>query len=184
MKENGIMNLPERGDAKWLVKNINDGFVQNTLSTLEDKIYQLASHINNNEKMVSNTSSLALRNRLIGLEQRCANNIETMTDCISTRLQLLFEFLYKKQGTNYDWRDIDIKFTPCIPTDDLMIAQIISQLNGKLSIKTGLSQLSFVDNPENEMKELEKENKADITGSGLLNSVQPPQLPAGSGDAT
>jgi len=35
-----------------------------------------------------------------------------------------------------------------------MMAQIISQLNGKLSIHTGLSQLSFVDNPDNEIQQL------------------------------
>ncbi len=31
-------------------KNINDTFIQNTLNTLEDKMYQLSSHINHNEK--------------------------------------------------------------------------------------------------------------------------------------
>lgn len=182
MKENGIMSLKKDGDAKWLIKNINDSFVQNTLNTLEDKMYQLASHINNNEKMVSNTSSLALRNRLIGLEQRCANNIEAMTDDISTRIQLLFEYLHIKQGSDYDWRDIDPKFTPCIPTDDLMMAQIISQLNGKISNKTGISQLSFVDNPDNEMKQLKEENKANDVGQGLLDSAAKVPPPVGSGD--
>lgn len=182
MKENGILTVPENGKAEWLVKNINDSFIQNTLASLEDKIYQLTSHINNNEKMVSNTSSLALRNRLIGLEQRCVTNTEAMTNCVKTRLRLLFEFLYKKQGSEYDWRDIDIKFTPCIPTDDLMAAQIISQLNGKLSTKTALAQLSFVDNPENELKQLKDENKANSIGSGLLNGAGGTPPPAGGGD--
>jgi len=71
MKRLGVMSLTgDKADAKWLIKEINDDFVQNTLNTLEDKMYQLASHINNNEKLVSNTSSLALRNRLIGLEEK------------------------------------------------------------------------------------------------------------------
>jgi hypothetical protein len=29
---------------------------------------------------------------------------------------------------------------------------------------------TFVDNPDNEMKELEKENKANLVGSSLLNN--------------
>lgn len=170
MKRLGIMNLPgEKADAKWLIKEINDSFVQNTLNTLEDKMYQLASHINNNEKLVSNTSSLALRNRLIGLEEKCTNNIQALVDAIKIRLQFLFIYLKIKQNKNYDWKDIDIKITPNIPTDDLMISQIISQLNGKLSTRTGLAQLSFVDNPDNEMKEIEKENKANSIGQSLLN---------------
>lgn len=170
MKRLGVMNLPgEKADAKWLIKEINDSFVQNTLNTLEDKMYQLASHINNNEKLVSNTSSLALRNRLIGLEEKCTNNIQALVDAIKARLQFLFIYLKIKQNKNYDWKDIDIKITPNIPTDDLMISQIISQLNGKLSTKTGLKQLSFVDNVDNEMAELKKENEANSVGQNLLN---------------
>lgn len=172
MKEKGIMNLPgEKADAKWVIKEINDSFVQNTLNTLEDKMYQLASHINNNEKLVSNTSSLALRNRLIGLEEKCTNNIQALTDAIKTRLQFLFIYLQIKQSKDYNWKDIDIKITPNIPTDDLMMSQIISQLNGKLSLKTGLSQLSFVDNVDNEIAEIEKENKPNSVGADLLNNA-------------
>ena len=172
MKELGVMNLPgQNTDAKWLIKEINDSFVQNTLNTLEDKMYQLASHINNNEKLVSNTSSLALRNRLIGLEEKCTNNIQALVDCIKVRLKFLFEYLKIKQNKSYDWKDIDIKITPNIPTDDLMTSQIISQLNGKLSTKTGLAQLSFVDNPDNEMKELQKENEANDTGEKIFNNL-------------
>lgn len=170
MKRLGVMNLQgDKSDVKWLIKEINDSFVQNTLNTLEDKMYQLASHINNNEKLVSNTSSLALRNRLIGLEEKCTNNIQALTDAIKVRLQFLFIYLQIKQNKNYDWKDIDIKITPNIPTDDLMMSQIISQLNGKLSLKTGLAQLSFVDNVDNEMAELKKENEADSVGQSLLN---------------
>lgn len=172
MKRLGIMNLPgENADAKWLIKEINDSFVQNTLNTLEDKMYQLASHINNNEKLVSNTSSLALRNRLIGLEEKCTNNIQALMDAIKTRLQFLFIFLQIKQDKDYDWKDIDIKITPNIPTDDLMMSQIISQLNGKLSLKTGLAQLSFVDNVDNEIAELQKENKVNSIGQDILNNA-------------
>lgn len=172
MRKLGIMNLPGNGaDVKWLIKEINDSFVQNTLNTLEDKMYQLASHINNNEKLVSNTSSLALRNRLIGLEEKCTNNIQALTDAIKTRLQFLFIYLQIKQSKNYDWKDIDIKITPNIPTDDLMMSQIISQLNGKLSLKTGLSQLSFVDNVDNEIAELKKENEPNKVGADLLNNA-------------
>lgn len=171
MKRLGVMNLPgEKSNVKWLIKEINDSFVQNTLNTLEDKMYQLSSHINNNEKLVSNTSSLALRNRLIGLEEKCTNNIQALIDCIKVRMKFLFEYLKIKQDKDYDWRDIDIKLTPNIPTDDLMMAQIISQLNGKLSLKTGLKQLSFVDNVDNEIDELKKENEANSIGADLLNN--------------
>lgn len=172
MKEQGVLNLPTKdSDISWIIKNINDSFIQNTLSTQEDKMYQLSSHINHNEKLASNTSSLALKNRLISLEQKCTDNIQALTDAIKLRLQFLFEYLKIKANKNYDWIDIDVKFTPNIPSDDLMVSQVISQLNGKLSIKTGLSQLSFVSNPDAEMKQIEEENKATSIGNSLLDNA-------------
>ncbi|WP_373899290.1 phage portal protein [Haloimpatiens sp. FM7315] len=159
MKKLGVMQIKDKnGSAAWLIKNINDSFIQNTLNTLEDKMYQLSSHINNNEKMQSNTSSLALRSRLISLEEKCKLNQKSIADCIKTRLKFLFIYLQAIKNIKYDFRDIKLKFTPNIPQDDLMISQIIAQLGDKLSTETGLSLLSFIENPKNEIEKLKKEN--------------------------
>lgn len=169
MKELGVMQLPNKdADADWLIKNLNDQFVQNTLNTLQDNIYMQSSHINHNEKLASNTSSLALRNRLIALEQKCTNNIQSIQDCIKSRLQFLFEFLYIKSSKTYDYRDIDIKLTPNIPSDDLLVSQILSQ-NPNISKKTGYGLYSFISNPDNEMKQKELEDNANSIGADLLN---------------
>ncbi|MCW6124226.1 phage portal protein [Clostridium sporogenes] len=163
MKELGVIQIKTKdGKAAWLIKNINDTFIQNTLNTMEDKMYQLSSHINHNEKMQSNLSSLALRARLIALEEKCKLNQKSIADCIKTRLKFLFIYLKVIKNKNYDFRDIKSKFTPNIPQDDLMTAQIISQLGDKLSTETGLSLLSFIENPKNEMKKLEDENPIDL----------------------
>ncbi|WP_251861053.1 phage portal protein [Clostridium sp. Marseille-Q2269] len=169
MKKLGVMQIKDKnGTAAWLIKNINDTFIQNTLNTMEDKMYQLSSHINHNEKMQSNLSSLALRARLIALEEKCKLNQKSIADCIKTRLKFLFIYLKVIKNIEYDFRDIKIKFTPNIPQDDLMTAQVISQLGDKLSTETGLSLLSFIENPKNEIKKLKDElpgmNLDDIVG--------------------
>ncbi len=43
-----------------------------------------------------------------------------------------------------------------------MTAQVISQLGDKLSTKTGLSLLSFIENPKNELQKLKDENPIDL----------------------
>ncbi|MDZ5016906.1 phage portal protein, partial [Clostridium perfringens] len=71
MKRLGVIMLPgDRADAQWLIKNINDTFIQNTLDRYEDTMYQLACHINHNEKLQSNLSGVTLRSRLIVLENK------------------------------------------------------------------------------------------------------------------
>ena len=131
-------------------------------------MYQISSHINHNEKMQSNTSSLALRSRLISLEEKCKLNQKSIADCITSRLRFLFIYLNKTKSKEYDFRDIKIKFTPNIPQDDLMTAQIISQLGDNLSTETGLSLLSFIENPKNELDKINKENEDYKIGEGLL----------------
>jgi len=169
MKELGAIQIPNKdGTVTWLVKNINDSFIQNTLTTLEDKIYQISGHINANEKLSSNTSSLALRTRLISLENVCSLDAKAITDCNKNRLRMLFKYLLVRDSVTLNYKDIKQVFTYNIPSDDLVTAQIIAQLGDKLSTETGIAQLSFVDNVADEMKKIEKQNKANSIGAGLL----------------
>lgn len=172
MKQLGVLQIKDKnGQAQWLIKNINDSFIQNTLSTLEDKMYQLSCHLNHNEKIQSNTSSIALRSRLISLEEKCKLNQKAIADCIKTRLKMLFIYLKVRKNKQYDYRDIKIKFTPNIPSDDLMMAQIISQLGDKLSTETGLAQLSFIENPKNEVKKKKAEAEELFNGQSILDNL-------------
>ena len=173
MKELGIINLPgEKSVASWLIKNINDSFIQNTLTTIEDKMYQLTAHINHNEKMQSNLSGIALRSRLISLEEKCKLNQKAIADCIITRLQLLFLWLKIEKGEIYDFRDIKLKFTPNIPQDDLTTAQMISAVGTDFFPKeTTYSLFSFISNPQNEVKKSDAENEPNKVGQEIFNSV-------------
>lgn len=187
MHEKGVIVIPTQGnakaDVKWIIKDINDTFIQNTLSNLEDKMYQLASHINHNEKMQSNLSGVTLRSRLISLEDKCKLNEGSLADCITTRLQLLFLWSKVNTGTNYDFRDIQTKFTPNIPQDVLNTAQVISTLGDKLSLETGLSLLPFVTNPQKEVEKINAElEKNPITqGGDILTKIDSSQ--SGGGDS-
>lgn len=163
MKAKGIINTPDKEVImKFLTKDINDTFVQNTLSTLKKNIYELSSHIDTNEKLQSNTSGSALRNRLIGLEQRVRDSEGSMKDILKGRLYFLFLLFNKLKECNYDYRDITEKFTLNIPQDDLLIAQVLAQLGigENISLKTSLAQLSFITNPDREIKIIEGEKKA------------------------
>ena len=174
MKELGAIQIPSKdGSVSWLIKNINDSFIQNTLNTIESKIYQISGHINANEKLSSNTSSLALRTRLISLENVCSLDEKAVTDSNKNRLRLLFIYLDTISAGVYDYKDAKQVYTYNIPSDDLVTAQIIAQLGEKLSIETGLSQLSFVDNASEEMKRLAAEAKTTIEPSiNKIDNVQ------------
>lgn len=168
MKEKGIINANEKDVIiKFLTKDINDTFVQNTLDVLKKNIYEISSHIDTNEKLQSNTSGSALRNRLIGLEQRVRDSEGSMKNIIQGRMYFLFKLFNKVENINYDYRDMSVKFTLNIPQDDLLMAQTLSQfgIGENISLKTALAQLSFINNPDQEIKLIEdykKKNEIDL----------------------
>lgn len=158
MKEKGIINADEKDVIiKFLTKDINDTFVQNTLDVLKKNIYEISNHIDTNEKLQSNTSGSALRNRLIGLEQRVRDSEGSMKNIIQGRMYFLFKLFNRIESIDYDYRDISVKFTLNIPQDDLLMAQTLSQfgIGENISLKTALAQLSFINNPDQEIKLIE-----------------------------
>lgn len=161
----GVINVPKDCDIDFLIKNLNDNYLKTTLKETKDDIYEVTGHINTAEQPTSNTSSLALRGRLLTLEQRCQLIADSMTDIVKLRLKFLFLYLknylaeYKnKDPKTYSWKNIDVTFTPNVPTDLTMVADVISKLGGvELSQETKLSLLPFVENPRLEMKKIRDE---------------------------
>lgn len=159
MKRLGVLQLPgEKADAAWLIKNINDTFIQNTLDRYEDTMYQLACHINHNEKLQSNLSGITLRSRLIVLENKCNLEIKAHKNVVKNRLRFLFKYLDIKKNLKYDYKDIKALYTPNIPSDDLATAQMLAQVpEGVLSKDTQRGLFSFVNNKVAEAEKVKKE---------------------------
>lgn len=163
MKQMGIIQVPKGGAVKWLIKDINDNFVQNELENIERKIYDMMDEVNFNENWASNTSSLALRNKLLNLENRVAIREAFMEKVLRERLKNLFLFIKKKEGRAFDYRDIAIKFTRNLPTDLTGLADVITKLNGVCSKETMLTLLPFVESPVLELKKLKLENASAVS---------------------
>ena len=168
MRNKGILNSPaDKAKFEWLIKKIDSSFIQENLNTLEDKMYQISQHINHNEKLHSNLSGISLRSRLISLEEKCKLTQRALTDCIRVRLKALFTWWNKLKGTNFDWKDIKVKFTPNIPQDDLTNSQIIQQLGDKLPLETALSLLSFIENPQQTAQQAKEEQQESMPDTDL-----------------
>ncbi|SHK39141.1 phage portal protein, SPP1 family [Clostridium cavendishii DSM 21758] len=164
MKKLGVIQFPTQGgDAAWLIKNINDTFIQNTLNRYEDTMYQLACHINHNEKLQSNLSGITLRSRLIVLENKCNLQIKAHKNIIKNRVRFLFKYLDIKKNLNYDYKDIKTLYTPNIPSDDLATSQMLSQApQGVISKDTARGLYSFINNKVSEADKVKKEQSEEI----------------------
>lgn len=170
MKSMGIIQVPSGGKVSWLTKDINDSFVQNELNNIERKIFDLMDEVNFNENWAANTSSLALRNKLLNLENRVAMREAFMEKIIRQRIKNLFIYLQKKEGKSYDYRDIAVKFTRNLPTDLTGLADVITKLKDVCSQETLLTLLPFIENPKVEIQKFRAEQKNIKTVSTEGNS--------------
>ncbi len=165
MKKSGIIHVPNKAEVDYLIKEINDTFVQNLLNNLEEKIYKLASHIDTNEKLQSNLSGSALRSRMIALENKCILMQSMLEQTIKARLKNFFRYVKLKTGKEYDYRRIKLKFTMNIPSDILLLADTISKLKDTVSQRTLLTLLPFVENADYEMEQFYEERQKALQGA-------------------
>jgi SPP1 family phage portal protein len=133
--------------------------VKNELDNIERKIFDMMDQVNFNENWASNTSSLALRNKLLNLENRVAMREALMEKAIKQRLRNFFTFLQIKEGVQYDYRDIAVKFTRNLPTDLVGMADVIVKLKEVVSQETLLTLLPFVENPKLEFNKFHTEQQ-------------------------
>jgi len=157
MKEKGAL-VVGTGEVQWLIKDFNGSFGQDIMNRYIDLIYQISCHIDSNEKMVSNLSGVALRSRLIALENKCKLEEAAHKNMVKSRLRFLFKYLSIVIKKDHDYKNVKIIYTPLIPTDDLATAQMLSQLpEGIVSKDTARKLLSYINNAEREKDKVDGE---------------------------
>ena len=162
VSNNSILYFEDKteNDAQWLIKDINDTFIKNTRDDIKDLIYTLTNHIDNNEKLSSNLSGIALRSKLQCLESRVKSNENAMEDVLRKRLQCLFNYLRVLSIGDFDENLIAIEFTPCVPQDISVIADVIAKIPHEvLSNETKRGLLPYVNNLQAEQDKIDKEKE-------------------------
>ena len=162
VSNNSILYFEDKteNDAQWLIKDINDTFIKNTRDDIKDLIYTLTNHIDNNEKLSSNLSGIALRSKLQCLESRVKSNENAMEDILRKRLQCLFNYLRVLSIGDFDENLIAIEFTPCVPQDISVIADVIAKIPHEvLSNETKRGLLPYVNNLQAEQDKIDKEKE-------------------------
>lgn len=146
------------GDAAWLIKNLNDTYIENLKTRLQTDIHKFSNIPDMSDvNFAGNTTGVAIKYKLIGLEQIRSRKEREFKKSLQRRIELISEILKTKSIDAIDFRDVEITFTPNIPANLQEQAQIVKDLDGLLSKKKLLSLLPFIEDPVNEIAELQKE---------------------------
>ncbi len=158
LRRRKIIELEDSGDARWLIKDLNDTYVENFKIRLQKDIHKFSNIPDMSDDSFSgNTSGVAIKYKLIGLEQVRSRKEREFKKALQRRIELISGILTLKSLPPVDFRDIDIQFTANIPANTAELAQIVTSLDGIVSQKTLLGLLPFVTDAAAELDELNEE---------------------------
>lgn len=149
------------GKAEYLIKNIQDTALENYKNRLNDDIHKFANVPNmSDENFASNASGIALKFKLMGLENITGVKESKFKKGLLRRIELLCNFLKIKSNKEYNFTDIEAVFTRNRPVNEVEIAQMMKDLTGILSDDTLLAMhpaVTSVDDEKEKRKVIEKD---------------------------
>ena len=115
------------------------------------------------EAFAGNLSGVAIRFKLITLEQKCAVKENKFRTALAKRRELLTNILNIRYGKGWDYREITEDFTRNIPQNVKEDTETIVMLDGIISKRTLLELLPQIDDVDQELERLEEEAAEVVT---------------------
>ena len=166
LKSEGILEVMENGDAKFLTKQIQTEALENHLNRLEKNIHKFSQVPDlTDESFAGNLSGVAIRFKLFGLETKCIIKERKMERAIRELFRVLYTPLRVLSGKEPDVKNLKVTFTRNIPNNTTELVDAVTKLEGKVDKETLLSLLPFIDDPKKVLEKLKEDAKAekDIT---------------------
>lgn len=158
LRDDRVLLIDDNGDAKWLIKDVNDAWVENYKNRTQRDIHKFSYTPDmTDENFGSNLSGVSLRYKLLAMEQLRSNKERKFKKGLQRRIELICNFL-KITNKELTYTGIDMQFNNTLPINVLETAQIISTLSPFLSKETLIEQLPFVENAKEEMEKKEAED--------------------------
>ena len=160
LREGKVLELPADARAEYITRTFNESGVEILKKAIEQDIHKF-SHIPcmTDESFGGNVSGVAMEFKLLGMENITKIKTRYYKKGLRKRMRLFASWLDKSHAIKIDISGINPVFTRAMPKNLLEISQIVVNLWGKVSRKTLLSQVPFVDDVEKELEAVEKENE-------------------------
>ena len=162
LKEEGILEVMENGDAKFITKQIQTEALENHLNRLEQNIYTFSQVPNlSDENFAGNLSGVAIRFKLFGLETKCIVKERKMEKAIKDLFRVLVVPITVLTGKAPDVFNLKVEFTRNVPNNLAEIVDVVTKLDGKVDKETLLALLPFVDDVKEVIEKLKADAEAD-----------------------
>ena len=175
MKENRLINVQdEHAEATFLTKNIQDSALENFKNRLVNDIHKFSAVPNlTDESFSNNLSGVAIKYKLMGLENIAGKKERRFKRALQRRIELLTNLLFVRGFTQKaSYMDISINFKRTLPANALEEVEMVRDLTGTISEETLIGLLSFIDDPALELERLKAEKVDDDSYARAFPSAQ------------
>ena len=161
IKAHGVMTLDRDGEAAYLTRQLDESNVEVLKTSIVHDIHKISCVPDmSDQNFAGNVSGVAMRYKLLGLEQKTKVKERFFEEGLRYRLECIANILATMGAGAIDTDGITIQFTRSLPANYLEEAQIINSLQGIVSNETLLSRLNFISDPAEELKKVEKDKEA------------------------
>lgn len=173
IRDNRIINFPgvfENGQlvVDFLQKPDGDTSQEHLLDRLEKLIFQISMVANISDENFGSSSGIALKYKLQAMSNLALTKQRKFTSGMNRRYKLIFSNPISNMSPN-DWVKLQYTFTQNMPANLLEESQIAGNLSGIVSQQTQLSVLSCVDNVQQEIEQIKKEEENTLTDGFPMN---------------
>lgn len=146
LNDEKLLMFPDKeADASFLTKQLSQQDTEVLKDALKADIHKFSLVPDMTDtQFAGNSSGVAMRFKLLGLEQLTKMKERWFREGLRTRLKLFAHFMQVKGVKVSDVNRVQIVFTRALPVNDLEIAQTIQALRGLVPEDVLLSQVPFM----------------------------------------
>ena len=173
MKENRVLVFPEGGEGQWLTKTVNDSWIENEKKRLDQDIHKFSfCPPMTDENFASNASGVAMKYKLMGLENKVGVKENEFEKGLRRRIELIYGIMRKVSG-EMAYLDINIVFTRNLPQDLSASVDTVVKLDGVISDETRLALLPLDIDAKEELEKVEEQKLSNFSlfGANFNNEV-------------
>ena len=162
LRKEKLLELPADAKAEYLLRQMDENGAEVLRKAIKEDIYNF-SHVPNfmDENFAGNVSGVAMEYKLLGLEMITKVKERQYKKGLRKRIRLYCNFLNMK-AVLMEAGSIMASFSRALPKNLQELAQIVANLQNNVSAKTLLKLLPFVEDPDYEIEEVEKQKVEEV----------------------
>ena len=175
LRRERVLQLDEKGQAGWLVKDVNDTAQENYKTRLYKDIFFISQvPALSDESFAGNLTGVAIRYKLVGLEELTTEKEHKFMSAQKKKIRIITDFINTKHNKSFNADDVEMKTERNFIDNLTEIIENVGGLSGIISKETQLGMLPIVKDVSAELERLNGEEKesSNLSDYNFLNNTQ------------